>query len=234
MLAMMISADRATARKAGYRACLPPLHHAGIWGQAVPKICSVDGCEKPCGKPHSSSAKFCEMHRARMRRFGTTDEPPGAHAPAEVRFWKYVVKAGPDDCWVWTGAKAPGGYGVIGVAARKIRAYRAHRLSWEMANGQPAPDGMVVMHKCDNPPCVNPAHLKLGTYADNTADMMAKGRKVDAGAPGVSNCNAVLTADLVRYIRASDKTNVELAREIGVTRATVRKARLGISWPHIK
>lgn len=126
----------------------------------------------------------------------------------------------------------PWRYGLIGGGAR-CKQMRAHRLSWEIANGCRVPDGMVVMHICDNPPCVNPAHLELGTYAENTEDMVAKGRHPRAVVAGVDNGMSVLTPDLVRYIRSSQKNNQELANEIGVTRATVRKARLGISWGHV-
>lgn len=230
---MMTSAARATARKAGHRTCLLPLSSMRFWRQAVPKICSVPECGQRCDKPYGRGG-LCEKHSSRQRRTGTTDAGPRAHLPVEVRFWKFVEKAGPDDCWLWTGCTTapPWRYGVI-AAGKRCKQLRAHRVSWEIANGCQVPDGMVVMHMCDNPPCVNPAHLKLGTYAENTADMMAKGRKVDLGAPGVRNCNAVLTPDLVRYIRASDKNNQELADEIGVTRATVRKARLGLNWSHV-
>jgi hypothetical protein len=97
-------------------------------------------------------------------------------AAVVIRFWAKVDKRGPDDCWPWTGARRRRGYGVISVGAGSNRKMVvASRLSWEMANGA-IPPGMMICHKCDNPPCVNPGHLFLGTGADNARDTVRKGR----------------------------------------------------------
>lgn len=92
--------------------------------------------------------------------------------PLEVRFWKFVDKRGPDECWGWKGTTNNTGYGNISVHQRPKQ---AHRVSYELNIG-PIPEGMDVCHTCDNPPCTNPNHLFAGTRQDNVDDMIAKER----------------------------------------------------------
>jgi hypothetical protein len=90
----------------------------------------------------------------------------------EQRFWAKVAKG--DGCWEWTGCRHhQWRYGHFRKEGKNVQ---AHRFSWELAHGRPVPDGMMVCHSCDNPPCVNPAHLFLGTAKDNVRDMLSKGR----------------------------------------------------------
>jgi len=91
--------------------------------------------------------------------------------PLEERFWEKVDVRGPDECWPWTRKHNPKGYGQF----RKDKMVQAHRMAWELTNG-PIPDGLDVLHTCDNPPCCNPHHLFLGTNDDNMRDMNSKGR----------------------------------------------------------
>ena len=96
----------------------------------------------------------------------------GRPASIAERFWRYVRKT--DGCWEWTGATQFPGYGKLGLGDGARVGY-AHRISWELHYGS-IPEGMEVLHRCDNPPCSRPDHLFLGSQADNLADMRAKGR----------------------------------------------------------
>lgn len=148
----------------------------------------------------------------------------GHSTPVETRFWRYVDKSG--DCWLWTGA-TNGRYGNIsrGVGLGWIG---AHRLSWEIHFG-PIPDGLWVLHRCDNPPCVRPDHLWLGTNRDNCDDKVKKGRAV--GAPGGEHHHlAKLSAVQVQAVHRLGEAGMlqrEIAACMGINRATVSKILRG-------
>ncbi len=91
------------------------------------------------------------------------------------RFWEKVHKCDPSECWLWRAGLSTQGYGRMSSPGKSGPVLMAHRVSYEFANG-PIPPGLWVLHRCDVPRCVNPAHLFLGTVADNNADKVAKGR----------------------------------------------------------
>jgi hypothetical protein len=129
-----------------------------------------------------------------------------------ARLAKYSRQDG--DCIRWTGSHNTKGYGSIN-AGGKTRG--AHRVAYEVLVG-PIPDGLYVLHHCDNPKCTNPQHLFVGTHADNMADAASKGRLSGSGS------NQVLTPADVREIRAltdAGVTRAELARRFGVSRSTI-------------
>lgn len=121
------------------------------------------------------------------------------------RFWKKVRKS--KGCWTWTGSKSRHGYGQLRTGRGKGRLELAPRISWRLANG-PIPDGLCVLHKCDNPPCVRPSHLKLGTMADNSADMVRKGRHVIAKDSRPDSTTLTLDGVTLRISAWSKRLNI--------------------------
>ncbi|MCX4703916.1 HNH endonuclease [Streptomyces sp. NBC_01352] len=145
------------------------------------------------------------------------------------RFWSKVDPTG--DCWLWTAHIKPQGYGQFTV--RNEQFYGAHAVSYALVHG-PIPPGKVVCHRCDNPPCVNPDHLFLGTQADNAADMIAKGRAPRTR--GIARANARLTDEAVQHIRSASRYHGlirDLAAQFGVSTTTVRAVRNGRKWRHV-
>lgn len=126
----------------------------------------------------------------------------------ESRFWQKVDRRGPDECWPWLAACREGGYGHIKV---KGKMQSAHRVSWHIHNGL-IPDGLCVLHHCDNPACVNPDHLFLGTVADNNRDRASKGRCYH----GPRNWFRTFSEDQIRDIRSSPLSQEKLAEGYGV------------------
>lgn len=145
----------------------------------------------------------------------------------EERFWSKVDKS--RECWIWTGACRPTGYGNFKIASWQTRS--AHRVSWELHNG-PIPDGMCVLHHCDVPACVRPDHLFLGTNKDNTQDMMCKGRRPDI--VGERSGAAKLNEAEVRQIRSIEgHTNQAIADRFAIAQSTVSNIINRKSWRHI-
>ena len=160
---------------------------------------------------------------------------PRRRQPLAQRFWAKVDTSG--KCWLWTSNTDSHGYGQIAMPGPPPRVPSpAHRVSWELHNG-PIPEGMNVLHRCDNPPCVRPEHLFLGTRADNMADKMAKGRY---GNPlhhrGSAHPAAILNEDAVRTIRAlfaNGTRQIDLAAQYGMSPQQIFAIVRRKSWTHI-
>jgi hypothetical protein len=134
----------------------------------------------------------------------------------EIRFWGKAQVGGPDECWPWIASSKGKGYGQFWHDGKSVR---AHRMAWELSRGK-IPDDMNVLHDCDNRPCVNPAHLFLGTTADNNIDMSAKGR----------HGSHKLTRAQATEILASPLTHASLAEQFGVSKSMIGHIKAGRSW----
>lgn len=142
----------------------------------------------------------------------------------EDRFWPKVRVGAPNECWEWRAAKDGHGYGAIGATGGR-RTLQAHRVAYEIANG-PIPDGLHILHSCDNPGCVNAAHLSLGTHRENMCDMAAKGRYFSP----LTGQRAKLNESDVRSIRASNERSRDIAARFGVTPSAIRQIRRRVIW----
>lgn len=139
-------------------------------------------------------------------------------------------------CWMWRGSLSKStGYGKFSFLHGT---YLAHRVSWMLFRGL-IPEGLFILHKCDNPPCVNPDHLFLGTHAENMRDMLEKGRgnrKITTGsfAFGEEHRMSLLSNEQVSFIRTSDKSYVELAKILGVSAQVVGDAGRGRTYTKVR
>lgn len=155
-----------------------------------------------------------------------TGRPP---RPITERFWSKVDKKGVDDCWLFTSNHGGTQYGMLSVP--KGQEYFAHRISWIIHNGS-IPDGLLVLHTCDVPKCVNPKHLFLGTNQDNMDDMVKKGRSLK----GVKHPSSRLTDTQVKEIRRlhhMGNSQTVLARLYGVSQTLISAIVRRKKWTHI-
>jgi hypothetical protein len=174
----------------------------------------------------------------------------------EERFWSKVNFLGPTqahvpgigNCWEWSGSRWQSGYGVFWVTAR--RRQRAHRFAWTLTYGAIQPETPFVLHRCDNPLCVRPSHLFVGTHADNVADKITKNRqnaargddhysrkRPESVARGEQSGRAKLTEDQVRAIRrrvSEGEGQGAVARTFGVCLATVNDIVNRVYWKHVE
>lgn len=151
----------------------------------------------------------------------------------EERLWKKVNNRNPDDCWEWNGYKNQKGYGRLHVDGKLVS---VHRLVWQISYGE-IPAGLLVCHRCDNPACVNPTHLFLGTSKENTQDMIHKGRARPGKSLGENHGMSKLTKDQVLEIRGAYSfykvTLKQLAQKYGVSIATISYVVNRETWSHV-
>lgn len=149
-------------------------------------------------------------------------------------FWSRVDIKSNEDCWEWTGSLNLNGYGHANHSIIWGGNAMCHRVAYELTKGK-IPEGLLVLHKCDNRKCVNPSHLFLGTQTDNMQDMHRKRRNNNVGMKGERNPNNKLTVEQVRFIRSqTGKVNFsEIARKFGVTPQIVWQIANYKAWKHV-
>lgn len=180
-------------------------HKAGT-GQG----CAMDTCDRPV-----RSRGMCERHRRGLPPITVAD-----------RWAKFVAPGSPDECWEWRGWRSPQGYGRFSLGGKQMPASRAAAL----LAGLPVVAGMDVCHTCDNPPCVNPAHLYVGTRSQNLADMGRRGRHPKSGL-GERDWSAKFTDAEVsawRAMRAEGSSYRAIATKYGAHPTTVSRTLRGI------
>lgn len=133
---------------------------------------------------------------------------------------------GGDTCHEWTAGRFTGGYGAFGVGNRLVK---AHRVAYVLAYGF-VPAGLVVRHRCDNPPCCNPRHLTLGTNQDNSQDMIDRARQLKGEGHGMAKLTIDIVNECRRQVRQGAKYP-DLARKYGVVQSGIRYAVTGVTWP---
>lgn len=176
-----------------------------------------------CGTRFSKQPRDDEKTWA-LRRFCSqpcANRANAKPAPISERFWKYVNKA-ESGCWEWRGTKDRLGYGRLS-AGRGKSPLKAHRVSFEMANGS-IPAGLFILHKCDNPSCVNPDHLEAGDQKKNIADMIRRGRRGSNRRLGPQQQPALTheQAETIKRRRAAGEAYTSIGLSMGISPSTAR------------
>jgi len=165
-------------------------------------------------------------HHCKTKRWNKEGPGKKVYQGQLLKILLNLIASETDNCIEWPYARVADEYGVITLNKKP---YRTTHVSWEIANGTQVPKGKKVCHICDNPPCINPRHLFLGTNIDNMQDAKEKDRL----ARGEDHGLAKLTEDAVREIRQSFTSQRKLAAKFGVATQTIYCVRIGKTWTHV-
>lgn len=190
---------------------------------------------KLCGRPFSYQPSESQKTTAGRRQYcgrSCSREAKKQTEPLAVRFWRHVEKT--DGCWVWNGGSSGSGYGAILRDDKTIG--RAHRIAWELTRG-PIPSKLFVCHHCDNPACVRPDHLFLGTAKDNAQDRENKGRG-HIGSVWPATADGKLNAGIVWALRLIGRHKLatlgEMSKRFRLSRGAIQRAVSGKTWKHVE
>lgn len=189
---------------------------------------------------HVRKCEYCKkefVQKRKENRFcslscSSLDREKKLHIPAQMRFWP-KVKVMDSGCWEWMGSKDKDGYGSFSFEGIGHRKQRAHRIAWIMEMGA-IPEGMFVLHHCDNPSCVNLLHLFIGTPMDNVRDMIEKGR--DRHPSGEENGQSKLNKEQVLEIRkliSNGELQKDVAERFNVSHQVISDIVKRRRWKHL-
>lgn len=192
-------------------------------------VCCIKGCDK--APTHNG---LCINHHRLNQKYGSPVATrlvlwKWQSLPVEDRFWRQVRKT--DGCWLWMAGRDKDGYGAFRARLDGVLHTRAHRFSYHLNKGR-IPFSLSICHTCDNPACVRPDHLFLGTMAENMADKMAKGRHRAVGR-GEKHPLAKLTDEQVRAILLDPRPDARLANEYNVSTETIAGIKRRDTWKHL-
>lgn len=197
------------------------------------KPCACCKKEYDSRKHHNKESKYCSQECSRASRKLNEEK---RRESLINRFESKFIKGPEQECWIWNAYINKSGYGIIGHGERRGQNGLAHRVSYMLNVGE-IPKGLLVRHDCDNPPCVNPSHLRLGNYQDNVDDMVNRGRSYYANRKGISNSfMAKITERTARSIKIdfhNGLTAAEIINKHAVSKHIVWDIKSGKTWKHV-
>jgi hypothetical protein len=180
-----------------------------------------------CGK-NAVARNLCPAHYSKLQkqgRFKGEKSRYTGHMTLPERLEYLSERVTESGCQIWTAHVSKKGYGRIGVNNKVMM---AHRVAYEVANGA-IPKGMAVCHRCDVPSCINPNHLFLGTFYENSMDMVKKGRHKH----GESHFAAKLTDEDILKIRSDNRSGSQIAKDYGISKNYISNIKLKKNWSHV-
>ena len=212
-------------------------------GVYVMAICEVEGCGKETyrkGERFKSqthlTSKYCRKHYTWLKTRGSLEPTKWSRGSLVERFEQRLAKIEKpkNGCWIWTFAHSDKGYGqMCETVDGKERTRLAHRVSYQYHYGD-LTDDFMVLHSCDNPSCINPAHLRKGTCSENIQEAFDKGRKTAPIYFGEEHPKSKLTLEQVKFIKANPQIRlIDLARMYGLSLNAIRGVRIGRTWKDV-
>lgn len=183
--------------------------------------CQISNCISPF-----RGRKLCDKHWKQLRKYGAVQPD----LTITEKFWLRVKKSNPEDCWEWQGSITSAGYGGIRIKFDGKTWNYAHRFSFYLSFGVD-PAKLCVCHKCDNPKCVNPSHLFLGTIAENSADMTSKNRHLGERS-GFTKLNEEMVYEIKKMLRAGE-SQARIAAKFGVHKTSITKINTKKIWVRV-